>query len=78
MGKPLILVLNGREADVVTHALVYYASYCEEKGDELNEIKTAESLTEELVELDRISTLPIARALICSLGLGAARGRPQG
>lgn len=75
--KPLLLMLNGVDAQVVLDALVDFASVCEADGDPCNVAPVADDVAERVRALQQIDDEPTRQALL-AIGLGLGRGRPQG
>lgn len=75
--RPLLLPLTSAEADVVLHALVSFATECEEKDDPCNDVPTADAVSDRIRLLTRCADEGIRQALL-SMGMGVSKGRPQG
>jgi hypothetical protein len=75
--KPLVLLLSGKGADVLINALVRHAMECEKEGDPLGEIAIADEIVLQASTLQDMHD-EVGRQVLLSLGIGVARGRPQG
>jgi hypothetical protein len=75
--KPLLLMLNGVDAQVVFDALTILADVCELEGDPCNVAPVADDVCERIRKLQNVDDEATRQALL-ALGLGVGRGRPQG